>query len=107
MDALRIIALVACLVIALLASPQLLWLSSQAHGGGPRLALGMLQPADSVLSWLRDVVLDLGAWLVLLPIAWFAGRLGPDGWMLALGVYVLLVPAALAAGAGRPLSPRG
>jgi hypothetical protein len=68
-------ALIACLMIGALAAPQLLWLASRAHGSALRVAFGMLQPANGLLGWSRDVALDLGLWLVLVPVAcWFAER---------------------------------
>jgi Fuc2NAc and GlcNAc transferase len=55
----------------------------------------------------RATLIYLGIDVALLPVAWLAGTLGPLGYLPALIVYLLLVPAALLAGAGRPLTTRG
>jgi hypothetical protein len=57
-------------VLALFALPQLLWLATQRGSSHVHLTFGMLQPVSSALGWLRDVVLDLGVWVVLVPWAW-------------------------------------
>ncbi|WP_417309680.1 MraY family glycosyltransferase [Devosia sp.] len=44
--------------------------------------------------------------VVLLPLTWHARDLGAVGWLVALAVYAVLVPAAWWAGAGRPLDPQ-
>ncbi|MDB5538456.1 MAG: hypothetical protein JWQ89_183 [Devosia sp.] len=55
-------------------------------------------------SHLRATLLYIGIDLVvLLPLAWLAGMYPAWAWALAALVYVVLVPAALWAGAGAPL----
>jgi hypothetical protein len=56
--------------LALCAAPQLLWLARQSTGGSfVRVAPGFLRAPASAGQWVCDLVLGLGAWLVLLPCA--------------------------------------
>jgi hypothetical protein len=60
-----------CLVpLVLAALPQLLWLSQGAARGYVRLVSGFLRPAPSLAEWLLDVVVGVGLWLVVVPLAW-------------------------------------
>ncbi|MET0386987.1 MAG: hypothetical protein ABW321_13560, partial [Polyangiales bacterium] len=73
---------------ALLALPQLAWLSAQGSTQALRWSFGLLRPASSPSGWLRDVALDLGLWLVLIPLG-FACT-GPRARRLAAPLLALL-----------------
>ena len=44
--------------------------------------------------------------VLLLPLAWLAGAYPAYNWAFLLVAYAILVPAAVKAGAGRPLEPQ-
>ena len=62
--------LAALAVWLLLSLPQLGWLRAQHAASALRLTFGMLRAPTGLAGWLRDLTLDLGVWLFLLPIAW-------------------------------------
>lgn len=74
-------------LLALLSAPQLLWLAAQGAPKALRFLPGMLQPPDGISGWLRDVALDLGVWLVLVPLAYIAAP--PRARRLALPLLLL------------------
>jgi hypothetical protein len=77
--------------LALLAVPQLLFLSRGGERSFLRWSLGFLRPAPSALDWLLDIVLGMGlAWL-LVPLA--MRRAAPE-LRRALWPFLLLLPLA-------------
>ncbi|MDH5672437.1 MAG: hypothetical protein OEZ06_09835 [Myxococcales bacterium] len=82
------------LVLATLATPQLLWLfATETSGPGPSWAGGFLRPAPNESEWLFDLVMGVGAWLALVPLAFAA--LAPSGRRLTLPLLLLLPIANL------------
>jgi hypothetical protein len=78
-------------LIGIAALPQLLWLASAGAPSYARVELGFLREQTGVLGWAADLVLGVGVWLVVVPLAWWAA---PARARLLSAPLLLLLPLA-------------